>query len=55
MTPHCAFVLDKLPRHPGFVCYIIADRIATAMMDDITEAVQQSLEQEAWWSEGGQG
>lgn len=47
ITPHCG--LDKLPWHPGFVCNISAHGIMTAVMDDITGAVQQSPEQEAWW------
>lgn len=41
MTPHCGFVLDELPWHPGFVCNISADRIMAAVMDDITGAVQR--------------
>lgn len=49
MTPHCASVLDKIPRQPGFVCNISTDRIMTSMMDDITGAVQQSPERQAWW------
>lgn len=47
---------DKLPWHLGFVCNISADRIMTAVMDDITGAVQRSPERgKPGGGERGQG